>query len=72
MKMILVFELQHLNLTIGNLYHCELTPKVYDPHTLQECEKSYIVKCDDNKFRKVEARYFMPLRDYNLQNLNII
>jgi hypothetical protein len=59
-------------LTIGNLYEGDLTPVIYDPHTLQPAEPSYIVKCDDDKCRIVDAKYFMTLEEFREQKINKI
>ena len=42
-------------LTANNWYDGELTPTIYDPQTLQPAKPSYIVKCNDGKFRKVDG-----------------
>jgi hypothetical protein len=51
------------------------TPTIYDPVTLYEVEKSYIIKCLDNKHRKVYASDFITieeLREFKLKELGII
>ena len=59
-------------LTPGNWYMCDLTPTMYDPNTYQPVEPSYIVKCDDNKLRKVEAKYFITLEDWRSRQIGKI
>ena len=51
---------------------CDLTPTMYDPNTYQPVEPSYIVKCDDNKLRKVEAKYFITLEDWRSRQIGKI
>ena len=69
-KLVLIVDVyKDFPLIKGNVYEGELTPKLYDPFTFKEVSKSYIVRCDDGKFRKVEAECFIPLREYNLGNL---
>jgi hypothetical protein len=58
----------------GNMYECELTPTMYDPNTYQPVEPYYIVRCEDDKFRKYYAEYFIDiveLRDEKLKELGI-
>jgi hypothetical protein len=65
-KLVLTVDVhKNFPLTKGNVYEGELTPN--DP--LKEYPKSYIVRCDDGKFRKVEGECFIPLREYNLDSL---
>lgn len=59
-------------LTKGKLYQGELTPTMYDPQTFQPAEPSYIVKCDDDKFRKFEAKHFITLEEWREMKLNQI
>ena len=61
-------------LIMGNIYECELTPKIYDPITFQLDKTSYIVRCEDGKFRKYYAEYFIDiveLREEKLKELGI-
>lgn len=61
-------------LTIGNIYDGELCPVIYDPHTYQPVPPSYIIKCNDGKYRKVDASFFLTLeemRDNKLDELGI-
>jgi hypothetical protein len=46
----------------------------YDPVTFKEVDKSYIIKCLDNKWRKVYAHNFITiedLREFKLKELGI-
>jgi len=61
-------------LTIGNIYDCELCPKMYDPYTYEQVQPYYIVKCDDDKYRKIDVHFFTTLeemRDNKLDELGI-
>ena len=61
-------------LIMGKMYECELTPKIYDPLTFQLDKPSYIVTCEDGKFRKYYAEYFkdiVELREEKLKELGI-
>ena len=61
-------------LKVGSMYECELTPKIYNPLTFQLDKTSYIVTCEDGKFRKYYAEYFIDiveLRDEKLKELGI-
>lgn len=69
-KLLLISDVhKDFPLTKGKVYEGEFIPKLYDPETLREVSESYIIKCDDNKFRKVEANCFIPLRESNLNKL---
>ncbi len=54
----------------GGVYDGELCPITYDPYTLQPLPKSYIIKCDDGKYRKFEKSYFLPLEEMRNNKLN--
>jgi hypothetical protein len=57
----------------GNVYECDPTPPVYDP-TNPRLKPSYIVKCEDGKFRKYDVEYFIDvqeLREQKLEELGI-
>ena len=61
-------------LIIGKMYECELTPTIYDPNTYKPVKPSYIVTCEDGKFRKYNTDYFKnitELRDEKLKQLGI-
>ncbi|HOB26374.1 MAG TPA: hypothetical protein PKG93_04440 [Bacilli bacterium] len=58
------------DLTIGSIYDCELCPTIYDPHTLQPVPPSYIVKCNDGKYRKVDSSFFLTLEEMRNEKLN--
>lgn len=58
----------------GKMYECELTPKVYDPTTFELAAPSYIVSCEDGRFRKYSAEYFVDIsvvREDKLKELGI-
>lgn len=59
----------------GNMYECEFTPTIYDPMTFQPAKPSYIVKCEDGKFRKYDSEYFIDiqeLRESKLKSIGIV
>jgi len=47
----------------SGFYLGEETPTIYDPITFEEVEKSYVIKCLDNKYRKVYASSFMTIEE---------
>jgi hypothetical protein len=58
----------------SGFYLGEETPLTYDPLTFKEVEKSYIIKCLDNRYRKVYASNFITiekLREFKLKELGI-
>ena len=59
-------------ITNGGIYEGELTPTIYDPNTLQPAEPSYIVKCDDGKYRKFMAKHFMTLEEWRESQIDKI
>jgi hypothetical protein len=64
-------------LTINKWYEGNLTPllrsalnrTIYDPQTLQPVPPSYIVRCNDGKYRKVDAEYFLTIEDWREKKL---
>lgn len=56
--------------TPGKFYEGNLTPKIYDPVTHEPVAPSYIIKCDDGKFRKVDTKHFMTLEEFREQQIN--
>lgn len=58
--------------TVGKCYEGDLTPIMYDPQTLQPAPPSYIVKCNDGNFRKVNCEYFITLEEFRERQLNKI
>ena len=56
-------------LTINKWYEGDLTPTIYDPQTLQPVPPSYIVRCNDGKYRKVYAEYFLTIEDWREKKL---
>jgi hypothetical protein len=51
------------------MYECELTPKVYDPKTFDLAAPSYIVVCEDGKFRKYYTEYFRDIVEIRAEKL---
>jgi hypothetical protein len=61
-------------LIMGKMYECELTPTLYDPTTLNPAKPSYVVKCEDGKFRRYNAEHFRDIqevREVKLKELGI-
>ena len=62
--------------TPGRFYYGDLTPVMYDPITfkpdIHRFPPSYVIKCDDGKFRKMDAKHFMTLEEFREQQLNKI
>jgi len=50
-------------LIMGKMYECELTPTLYDPTTLNPAKPSYVVKCEDGKFRRYNAEHFRDIQE---------
>lgn len=61
---------QKFHLKKGNFYYGELTPTIYDPEILKEVPESYIIKCNDNKFRKLESSCFLTMEEYREMVIN--
>ena len=59
-------------LEIGKIYEGDFTPTIYDPQTLRPSEPSYIIKCDDGKYRKFMVEHFLTLEEWREQQLNKI
>lgn len=59
-------------LTKGKVYQGDLTPTMYDPNTLHPVDPSYVVKCDDGKLRKFEAKHFMVIEEWREKQLDKI
>ena len=57
-------------LIMGKMYECELTPTIYDPITLKPAKPSYVVTCEDGKFRKYDADHFITLTELRETKLN--
>ena len=55
-------------LTIGNSYEGDLTPTIYDVETLDVVDPSYVIKCDDGRFRKFDAEYFITEQEWKKMN----
>ena len=74
MKLILindvVFFINGNNLTKGKIYDGDFTPTVYDPQTLQPSKPSYIIKCDDGKYRKFMTEHFLTLEEWRNQQID--
>ena len=61
-------------LKVGSMYECELTPTLYDPTTFEPAAPSYIVTCEDGKFRKYDLEHFrdiVEIREEKLKELGI-
>lgn len=58
--------------TIGKCYDVELSPTMYDPQTLVPSPPVYIVKCNDNNWRKVDTVYFITKEEWREQQINKI
>jgi hypothetical protein len=57
-------------LTPGKWYNGELTHTMYDPQTFQKIDPCYVVVCDDDKLRKVDAKWFITLEDWRENKIN--
>jgi hypothetical protein len=58
----------------SGFYLGDETPVTYDPLTFKKVEKSYVIKCLDNRWRKVYAHDFITieeLRESKLKELGI-
>lgn len=58
--------------TVGEIYEGDLCPVEYDPQTLQPVPPSYVVRCNDGKFRKVGGEYFITLDKWREEQINKI
>jgi hypothetical protein len=59
--------------TVGNTYEGDFAPTTYDPQTLQtSTRKYYIVKCDIDKWIKVDTHYFITLDEWRERQINKI
>ena len=56
--------------TINKWYEGDLTPTMYDPQTLQPAIPSYVVRCNDGKWRKVDTKYFLTAEEWREEKLN--
>jgi hypothetical protein len=56
----------------SKIYEGDLTPTMYDPQTLKPSEPSYIIKCDDGKYRKFMTEHFLTLEEWREQQLDKI
>jgi hypothetical protein len=59
-------------LPVNNWYEGVLTPIMYDPQTLQQTSPAYIIKCNDGKFRKAGAEYFLTIEEWRQRQLDKI
>lgn len=59
-------------LSKGKIYDGDWVPTQYDPQTLKPADPSYIIKCDDGKYRKLMAKHFIALEEYRNQQLDKI
>jgi hypothetical protein len=53
----------------GKMYECELTLTTYDPNTFQPAAASYIVTCEDGKFRKYDVEHFRDIVEVRVDKL---
>ena len=60
--------LDHI-LIIGKMYECELTPTTYNPMTFQPDKSSYIVTCEDGKFRRYYSEHFKDIVEVRAEKL---
>lgn len=56
-------------LKVGSMYECELTPTIYDPNTFEPTKPSYVVACEDGKFRKYYTEYFRDIVEVRAEKL---
>ena len=74
MKLILIKKINKIGwdkvLTLNHCYEGDLTPTIYNPQTLQPAPPYYVVKCNDDKFRKVDGEYFITLEEFRDKKLN--
>jgi hypothetical protein len=59
-------------LEIGKMYEGDFTPTVYDPQTLKPSKPSYIIKCDDGKYRKFMTEHFITLEEWREKQIDKI
>lgn len=79
MKLIALHNLPEMDsdlvcITKGKVYEGDLTPVIYDTYTLKPCDPSYVVICDDKKYRKYDSVFFITLeenRDIKLKKLEV-
>jgi len=71
MKLVARYTLD-IYLEKGKIYEGDLTPTIYDPQTLKPSEPSYIIKCDDGKYRKFMTEHFLTLEEWREQQLDKI
>ena len=57
-------------LIMGKIYECEFAPTIYSVIGFQPDKPSYIVKCEDGKFRRYEVDYFIGIHELREQKLN--
>lgn len=56
-------------LIYGKMYECELAPPIYDPTTFKLAKPSYVVACEDGKFRKYYTEYFRDIVEVRAEKL---
>jgi hypothetical protein len=71
-KLYLIGEPNIDHLTPNKSYNGTLGLKIYDPNTFEVLPPYYVIECDDGNFRKVDAKYFIPLSNWREQQLNKI
>jgi hypothetical protein len=58
------------SLTKGRQYLGQLKPIEYDTWTYQPVPPSYVVICDDGRYRKVKTNFFMVVEDWRFNKLD--
>ena len=57
----------------GKIYEAiSKAPTIYDPQTLKPSDPSYIIKCDDGKYRKFMTEHFLTLEEWRNQQIDKI
>jgi hypothetical protein len=56
-------------LIMGKMYECELAPTIYNPTTFKPDKPSYVVACEDGKFRKYYVEHFRDIQEVREQKL---
>lgn len=72
MKAVLNKKEDGYSLTCSKVYDVELTQNTYNPITFELEPPAYIVKCDDSKFRKIEAKYFISIDEARNKKLDYL
>ena len=54
----------------GKIYVCDPEPTSFNTKTLEASPPSYIVSCEDGKWRKYYAEHFMDIVEWREEKLN--